>query len=85
MDAMLKYIIAAAALATSTGAIAQSTNTQQPAAKPRHAVLENIISRVQMDALISKVVATDVPVTPAKLTPARRSVVYAASAPVAVR
>ena len=82
---MIKYFIAAIALVAATSAAAQSPTTRQPAAaaKTRHAVLENIISRVQMDALITKIVATDVPVTAP--SPARRTVVYAAAAPVAMR
>jgi len=86
---MFKYVIAAIALVAATSAAAEAPTTRHavasPAAKSRHAVLENIISRVQMDALITRIVATDTPVTTAKPSLARRTVVYAASAPVAMR
>jgi hypothetical protein len=60
---MSKFLIAAAALLVSTGASAQSAKTSNGAAA-RHAVLANIIDRVQMDALIDTVV--DVEVTPTR-------------------
>ena len=86
---MIKYFIAAIALVAATSAAAQSPASGRaaaaPTAKQHHAVLENIIGRVQMDALITSIVASDVPVANTKPSPARRTVVYAATAPVALR
>lgn len=58
---LIKFIAIAAALSISAGAAAQPLKSghqvSTSAAKARHAVLDNIISRVQMDALIKQVVA----------------------------
>ena len=76
-----KYFIAAAALFASSGVSAKPLDTIGRAAAPvrmaaasRHAVLDNIIGRVQMDALIGTIVASDV----AKPSRAPRAVAYAA-------
>jgi hypothetical protein len=84
---MSKILIAAAALLVSTGASAQSHGNRSADATPRHAVLDNIIGRVQMDALIDTVIDTDVaPVrVAAKPARARRDVDYADVKPMAVR
>jgi len=69
---MTKYFVIAAALFVSTGASAQSPGAgghgapNRPAASAHHAVLDNIIGRVQMDALIGTLVDTDA-VTPTVL------------------
>jgi len=74
---MSKFLIAAVALLVSTGASAQSSGARQPAASARHAVLDNIIGRVQMDALIDTVV--DVEVAPEGVSDTRASTGIAAN------
>jgi len=68
-----KYFIAAAAIligscasAQSIGTHARSSASAHVAAASRHAVLDNIMGRVQVDALISDIVETDA-VAPARL------------------
>lgn len=96
---MTKYFAIAAALLVSTGASAQSLDARhhgaavRPAVAARHAVLDNIIGRVQMDALISTLVETEI-VAPTrlaadavasgntKLSRPRRDVAYASAAPI---
>ena len=68
---MNKFLTAAAALLVSTGASAQSSNARHTGASVRHAVLDNIIDRVQMDALIDSV--ADVEVAPAPVRAASAS------------
>ena len=73
---MIKFLIAATALLVSTGVSAQS-NARHTGASARHAVLDNIIDRVQMDALIDSV--ADVEVTPARAAAASASASLAAN------
>ena len=56
-----KYFAAAAAFLIASGASAQSpvARPHQAGATARHAVLDNIMSRVQMDALIGTIVETE--------------------------
>ena len=82
-----KYLFVAAAICTSAGVSAQSpashgraAMTAPAAATAQHAVLDNIIGRVQMDALISTIVSSDVPPATAKPVSLRRNANYASVA-----
>lgn len=83
---MTKYSAIAAALLVSTNVSAQPLNARShPAASvrsvalPHGAVLDNIIGRVQMDALIDTIVATGGP-APSAVNPGamHRGLAYAA-------
>ena len=82
-----KFFAAAALMSLGTAAVAQpvssrsaTISTARPTAA-RAAILANIIGRVQMDSLIDRIVATDMPVTAKPVAP----VTYADAVPLKAR